>query len=108
MVVRTISIEDIEDQLGPEDDPAAWEAILAVISDEFIQEYRTTARGKKPWFLRIGTCSHWWRPHQARWTAAGGFAYAVGYKGPNTGGPGLPEFDWFLILAFDGTAWRRV
>lgn len=108
MIVPSISIEDVRDQLRSEDDPAAWKTILEVIGEEFILRYETLAQERESWFLRIGTCSHWWRPHQARWLAAGGFAYAVGYQGSSNGWPGLPEFDWSVILAFDGTEWERV
>jgi hypothetical protein len=49
----------------------------------------------------VGACSHWLRPHQTRWTAAGGFALPVGYS--NGGGfsrTGLPRFDWSVKLQF--------
>jgi hypothetical protein len=106
MTGETISMNSIQDQLIAEDDPAAWKEILAVISEEFVERYRTCSTANRPWFLRIGTCSHWWRPHQARWTAAGGFAWPVGYSG--NGWPGLPEFDWSVVLSFDGKQWERV
>src|SRR5262249_11709616 len=37
--------------------------------------------------------------YQTRWTAAGGFAYPIGY-GVGAGGPRLPEFDWSVRLVF--------
>ena len=108
MLQSSISIDVIEDHLGAADDRAAWEAILAVIVGEFEERYRDHARAKESWFMQIGACSHWWRPHQARWTAAGGFAYAVGYPGSAHPWPGLPDFDWSVTLAFDGREWKRV
>ena len=101
-----VSLNCVLDRLTPQDDTEAWKIILAVIGEEFVARYRADARRKQPWFLRIGVCSHWWRPHQARWTQAGGFAWPVGYSG--NGWPGLPEFDWSVVLAFDGERWKRV
>jgi hypothetical protein len=94
-------------QLREHDDPAAWDAILAVIGEEFTDRYRADS-GNKSWFMRIGTCSHWVRPHQSRWTASGGFAWPVGYKGASGWSDGLPDFDWSVILFFDGKWWRQV
>ena len=108
MTAVSISIDDIKEQFGLEDDPAAWQAILATVSEEFAEHYRTSARGKEAWFLRIGACSHWMRPHQSRWIAAGGFALATGYKDAAGWSNGLPDFDWSVILAFDGKQWNRV
>ena len=105
MTTDSISIDCLEDRLTVEDDPGAWREFLAVIGEEFVERYRAEG-GKKPWFLRIGTCSHWWRPHQARWTAGGGFAWPVGYSG--NGWPGLPALDWSVILSFDGEHWKKV
>jgi hypothetical protein len=62
-------------------------------------------------FLQIGACSHWRRPHQHRWTAAGGFAWPDGYlqkyedHTKNSWGPiggGLPELDWFVLIHWNG------
>ncbi len=99
----------VEDQLREDDDPAAWNTILAVIAEEFAARYCAESDAKQTWFMRIGSCSHWLRPHQTRWTAAGGFAWPVGYK--DTSGwsrCGTPEFDWSVALFFDGRAWTRV
>ena len=109
MTVNSISMKWVEDQLTGQDDPKLWEEILAVLSEEFSQRYRGEAGEKESWFLRIGICSHWVRPHQSRWTAAGGFALPDGYKGASQLlSRGLPEFDWSVVLVFDGECWKRV
>ena len=106
MAKELISLNCIQDHLTAQDDPEAWKVILEVIIEEFEHRYRVDPHGKQPWFLRIGACSHWWRPHQARWTQAGGFAWPVGYSA--NGWPGPPKFDWSVILAFDGEHWKPV
>jgi hypothetical protein len=68
MTTWPISLNCVLDRLTTQDDPEAWKAILDVITEEFEERYRADVHGKHPWFLRIGVCSHWWRPHQARWT----------------------------------------
>ena len=45
---------------------------------------------------------------RARWLAAGEFALPIGYKGASGWSNGLPEFDWSVILSFDGERWKRV
>jgi hypothetical protein len=50
----------------------------------------------------VGACSHWLRPHQTRWTKAGGFAYPEGYRNYK------PEFDWKVILLFRDKQWVPV
>jgi len=100
-----ISMDFVENRLTAEDDPGAWREFLAIIGEEFVERYRAHG-GKRPWFLRIGPCSHWWRSHQARWTAAGGFTWPVGYSA--NGWPGPPALDWSVILSFDGEHWKRV
>src|SRR4029077_18471633 len=103
-----ISMNHVEARLTAQDDPGVWKEILVVLGEEFLQRYRTEAEGKQSWFLRIGACSHWVRPHQSRWLAAGGFASAIRYKGATGWSNGLPELDWSVILSFDGAGWRRV
>jgi hypothetical protein len=49
-----------------------------------------------------GACSHWLRPHQTRWTKAGGFAYPDGYRNFE------PEFDWSVVLLFRDEQWVPV
>jgi hypothetical protein len=105
MTTEFISLTCILHHLTPQDDPEAWKAILGVIGEEFAEQYRASVHGKQSWFLRIGACSHWWRPHQARWTQAGGFAWPAGYSGSRW--PGPPELDSSVILSFDGEHWKR-
>jgi len=108
MGTELISLNYMLDHLTPQDDSEAWKAILDVISEEFEERYRAKQGEKESWFLRIGACSHWVRPHQSRWLAAGGFALPIGYKGAAGWSNGLPEFDWSVILSFDGERWKRV
>jgi len=108
MRTESISLDFVADRLTTEDNPQDWKEILAIISEEFVERYCAERRENESWFLRIGACSHWVRPHQGRWTAAGGFALAIGYKGAAGWSNGLPEFDWSVILCFRGECWRRV
>jgi len=57
--------------LNAEDDPHLWRSVLAVLLDEFSYRHPKIEKGTEC-FLQIGACSHWFRPHQSRWTAAGG------------------------------------
>jgi len=103
-----IPLACLADYFTRQDDPRLWQRVLAVLDEEFIQRYREESKRREDWYLRIGACSHWIRPHQSRWTAAGGFAWPVGYKGAASMlSDGLPEFDWSVILRFDGE-WARV
>ena len=105
MTAELILMKCLADRLTADDDPGAWQEILRALGEEFLERYR--AKGTmKSWIIRIGTCSHWWGPHKARWPTRGGFAAPVGYSG--NGWPGLPELDWSEILAFDGEHWQRV
>lgn len=104
----TIPIKFVADRLTAQDDPKLWEVVLAVLSEEFLDRYRKGDGGKEVRHLQVGVCSHWLRPHQTRWTKAGGFAAPIGYMGARWFGCGLPEFDWSVILAFDGEHWKRV
>jgi hypothetical protein len=54
--------------------------------------------------MELGACSRWLRPHQTRWTAAGGFAFPLGHgdgEGFAPGVSGLPGLDWRVILQFN-------
>ena len=51
-------------------------------------------------YTELGACSHWLRPHQTRWNAAGGFAWPTGYGGERHSRTGLPGFDWNVLLQF--------
>jgi hypothetical protein len=90
------------DYLGLEDDPALWEAVVAEVFAGF-----TLPGG---FAFEVGRCSHWLRPHQLRWSAAGGFAVPAGY-GSGGGGYsslGLPQFDWSVILEKTSAGWQIV
>lgn len=86
--------------LTDEDDPEFWSTVFETLAHDF-ETLHSTESSKYEIFLQIGACSHWLRPHQTRWTAAGGFAAPVGYQGNGVYGHGVPEFDWFVILCPD-------
>ena len=88
-----IPFEAVEAKLAADDDRDLWRAALCVLTDELVQRYGEESR-TIACAMVLGACSHWVRPHQTRWTAAGGFAYPVGYR------EALPELDWSLILLF--------
>ncbi|HLJ89365.1 MAG TPA: hypothetical protein VKZ53_21285 [Candidatus Angelobacter sp.] len=109
MTVEFNLLNHVQKYFNEQDDPTAWRAILHVIGKEFIERYRSEREGgDKNWFMRVGACSHWVRPHQTRWTAAGGFALPIGYKGAAGWSHGLPEFDWSVVFSFDGVHWKCV
>lgn len=83
----------IQPHLGPDDDLAAWWAIVErIIPDaEYLCNYNPESKFIA---MRIGCCSRWVRPHQTRWTAAGGFAWPSGYNGRLYSREGLPQHDW--------------
>ena len=87
------------DLLTAEDDPALWEEVLKVLAED-ASILETVTDGSKL-YVEVGVCSHWLRPHQTRWTAAGGFACPVGYGGTRFSRTGLPLFDWSAKLQFD-------
>ncbi|HKB97592.1 MAG TPA: hypothetical protein VKD23_02270 [Terriglobales bacterium] len=92
--------------LNSDDDPEVWKAAISVLLDEFRFRHQNIEKGTEC-FLRIGACSHWFRPHQARWTAAGGFAWPTGYLGgKGFMMHGLPEFDWSVIFQLAEGKWR--
>lgn len=93
--------ELIASNLNKDDDPNFWQAALQVLSEEF-RRCRDENPKKGDWFLLVGACSHWVRPHQTRWTAAGGFAYPEGYRNS------LPELDWQAIFVFRDREWIAV
>jgi hypothetical protein len=86
--------------LDQDDDPELWQVALNHILTEFEEEPSV--------LVEVGRCSHWLRPHQARWTAGGGFAWPTGY-GSGTGGysiSALPQFDWSVVLGWTGSNWE--
>jgi hypothetical protein len=97
--------EHVTGQLRPDDDPELW---ATAVGDVFRDaEYLCGDNPKRrPIGTEIGSCSHWLRPHQMRWTADGGFAYPVGYRGGRFGSWGLPEMDWSVRLFFNSREHR--
>lgn len=94
-------ITALEGILSRDDDPYLWRAALSVVTDDFLQRYNRGSKNKN-WGIVVGACSHWVRPHQTRWTKAGGFAYPAGYKSFK------PELDWSVILLFHDQKWIPV
>jgi hypothetical protein len=93
----------IEQQMSGEDDPALWEQVLRSLAED-----ASTLGAGSRLYLEIGVCSHWARPHQTRWPAAGGFAAPIGY-GDGEGFVGaLPNFDWSVKLQFDPASVRWI
>jgi len=88
----------LRERLSVEDDPALWEEVLKVLAED------TSILGPvivgSQLYAEVGLCSHWLRPHQTRWSAAGGFAWPVGYGG-GFSRTGLPRFDWSVTLQFN-------
>jgi hypothetical protein len=89
--------ENIFNNLSPDDDLSFWsmatDFVLHQIETELDEVYKPVEV-----FAQIGACSRWLRPHQTRWTAAGGFAHPTGYGGSGYSRMGLPEFDWYITL----------
>jgi hypothetical protein len=97
-------IRSVKPRLTHEDDPDFWELALRVIVTDF-ETLANAERHAQP-FMHVGACSHWFRPHQTRWAAAGGFAWPSGYLGGSGHNiSGLPEFDWSIVLRFDNGRW---
>jgi hypothetical protein len=89
----------VDERLGAEDDRELWEEVLRVVAEDaavLLVKERSSRL-----YATIGACSHWIRPHQSRWTAAGGFALPVGYGDGEGFLRGLPNLDWSTILQFD-------
>jgi hypothetical protein len=96
------AVEVLAGLMGEDDDPELWRAALGHILSE--------VEPGPGLLVEVGRCSHWLRPHQSRWTADGGFARPTGYGG---GGGGhclsaLPQFDWSVVLGWDGAEWEAV
>lgn len=91
--------QPIEEKLSREDDPALWVQVLKAVAEH--ASVLQAANRRAHLYAEAGVCSHWLRPHQTRWTAAGGFAHPSGYDGTHYSRSGLPEFDWSVKLQFD-------
>ena len=75
----------LKERLSAEDDPALWEQVLKELAeDASILEHVTDG---SQLYAEVGVCSHWLRPHQTRWTAAGGFACRLGMAAPASAEP---------------------
>src|SRR4051794_8964221 len=96
------AVEGLAGYLDEDDDPDLWRAALRYVLAEL-----------KPGpdiLVEVGRCSHWLRPHQSRWKADGGFAWPTGY---GSGGGGysvsaLPEFDWSVVMGWNGSEWEVI
>jgi len=87
-----IPFEVVEAHLTADDDREFWQTALSVLADEFVTFVAKT-RSEKDWAMLVAVCSHWRRPHQERWTAAGGFAW----PSENTT---FPKLDWSMTLLY--------
>lgn len=80
--------------LDAEDDAFLWAVLLQVVAEEI-----TGLKSAKRFFMDIGCCSHWIRPHHLRWPASGSFSMPHGYgDGEGMFIGGLPEYDWSVTL----------
>jgi hypothetical protein len=59
------------------DDPLLRGAAMWAAADDCRQSYNRESKNKS-WGTVVGAGSHGLRPHQTRWTKAGGFAYPRG------------------------------
>ena len=89
----------ILERLNADDDPFVWREILQAAAEDASICLKGSDRPSL--YAIIGSCSHWLRPHQSRWTASGGFAAPVGYGNGKSYLRGLPELDWSVTLQFD-------
>lgn len=97
----------LQERLTVEDDPTLWEQVLKTLAEDALTI--EPVKHGSALYAEVGVCSHWLRPHQSRWTAAGGFAYPTGYGDGDGGGlpvarVGLPRLDWSLKLLFIPTS----
>jgi hypothetical protein len=95
---NALLFETIQSKLAANDDPALWKAALSVLVDELAQR-QTEESGRDVWVMVVGACSHWVRPHNSRWNAAGGFVYPDGYK------DSVPELDWSAVFVLRKQKW---
>jgi len=98
---KAIFFETLEPKLVADDDRTLWQAALFVLMEEFAQRQADESQ-RGVWAMVVGACSHWVRPHNSRWNAAGGFVYPDGYK------DSVPELDWSAIFVFRNREWVSV
>ena len=98
----------IKPHLTADDDPGLWKLVLyRVLVDA--QEAEASNKHPEKQFLKLGSCSHWFRPHQSRWTASGGFAWPSGWHGvAGFARFGLPELDWSVLFEHVNGEWKPV
>lgn len=92
-------------QLTDEDDPTLWDvATTTILADAAL----TGRDSKDDVFVQIGSCRHWIRPHQMRWTADGGFAWPFGYDKTTTGYSfrATPDLEWSASFKWTGGGWE--
>jgi hypothetical protein len=94
---------DLGDCLTPEDDPLFWKVAVSVLMQD-VNHIILVTESQRNFFIEIGPCSHWLRPHQTRWTADGGFAWPAGYEGRPFNYDRLPGFDWSVYLGWNPVA----
>jgi len=89
----------LKERLSAEDDPALWEEVLKLLAED-ASILKPVTNGSRL-YAEVGVCSHWLRPHQTRWTAAGGFALPIGYGRVPFSLTSPPLFDWSVRLQFN-------
>ncbi len=87
-----IPFDFVEAHLTADDDPEFWQTALSVLADEFAILVSKPGT-EKDWAMLVGACSHWRRPHQERWTVAGGFAWPSENRS-------FPNLDWSMTLLY--------
>jgi hypothetical protein len=90
----------IEERLTLDDDPRLWGEVLHAAAVDAMTLQAGVGRSSRLYAI-VGSCSHWLRPHQSRWTAAGGFALPEGYGDGEGFLRGLPNLDWSVTLQFE-------
>ena len=102
-------LDMILSRLNAEDDADFWTLAVPILLREATWDLEQAEfRGHA--CAQIGPCSHWLRPHQTRWTAAGGFAWPSGYEGPRYSRMSLPQLNWFALACWNHKTrqWLRV
>ncbi|MGR3273909.1 hypothetical protein ACSYAD_02250 [Acaryochloris marina NIES-2412] len=109
--------EQLLNGLQLDDDPEFWkiamaegrsETIVTLLQD--VEAELDSCPTKRSVYAQLGACSHWLRPHQTCWRAAGGSAWPIGYGGSRFSRLGLPEFDGSCLIFWnvDQQTWLPV
>jgi hypothetical protein len=96
-----VILETVKGRLTVEDDLGLWENALTVLGEELLLRYDREGKNRG-WVFLVGACSHWVRPHNSRWNAAGGFVFPEGYQNS------LPQLEWSVILSYGNRCWTPV